>query len=862
MRLSRRFPVEVVVIALMSALLVGGAASGTTNTLTSEPVADATIRMDRPTTSYGTAPDLLVDGSPIRDSLLRFPVSGVGGDVVTHASLRLFVVDSSSQSGTVYRVNSQTWTEAVTWATAPAAEPQPIATLGKATLGTWVDFDVTSLVTGDGMYSVRIASTSTNGVDYVSRQGPASQRPQLVVTTTPSDDSTPPTVSIDAPEDGSEVSGQVSLAVSASDDVGVSEVEIAVDAAILETDTGSPYEAVWDTTLETDGSHELTALAHDAAGNATTSAPIVVTVSNVVDDPPPPSPSPTPSPPATPTSFTFAAAGDHGANTRTTASLAALDASPASFYLALGDLDYDETPTDAGWCDYVYANLPSKGSAFPFEVVAGNHEEDGAVNGSVLNHAACLPDRLGATVGPGSTYGAEYAFDYPADTPLARFIMISPGLTVGGLDYDYEPGTANYAWLASEIDDARAAGIEWVVVGMHFPCLSAGNYQCGAGTALMNLLVDRRVDLILHGHDHTYQRSKQLALDPVSCTAIPASGYLPGCVVDDGSDGVYPKGTGSVDVVAGTFGRGLYSVSTTDSEAPYFAKLDGTSNGFVEYTVSETRIDAAFVRSSGALSDTFSIVSGAAPSADLSPPSQPAGLQADTSVPGRVGLSWAASTDDVGVSHYAVFRDGAPIGNTSSTSLTDAAITSGATYTYAVSAFDAAGNPSALSAPVIVSPPTADTMTFEPDADATIRPSNPTTNYGSSASLEVDSSSRKDFLMRFTVTGVGNRTVTSAKIRLACADSSPRGGDFAVTSSTGWTEPTVTWDNAPVAGAPVTSLLDVVSGSTYEVDLSSVIQGDGTYTLRVSSPNSNGADYASKEAVVGSRPQLILTTSE
>jgi hypothetical protein len=58
--------------------------------------------------------------------------------------------------------------------------------------------------------------------------------------------------------------------------------------------------------------------------------------------------------------------------------------------------------------------------------VTGNHEDDTRVDGFILNHAACLQDHLGATAGPGSQYGVEYTFDYPAGAPLARFIMISP----------------------------------------------------------------------------------------------------------------------------------------------------------------------------------------------------------------------------------------------------------------------------------------------------------------------------------------------------------------------------------------------------------------------------------------------------
>src|SRR3990172_10776919 len=122
---------------------------------------------------------------------------------------------------------------------------------------------------------------------------------------------------------------------------------------------------------------------------------------------------------------------------------------------------------------------------------------------------------------------------------------------------------------------AGAAGIPWVVVGMHFPCLTAGIYECGTGSQLMNLLVEKRVDLVLQAHEHSYQRGKQLALDPLACPSIATTGYDPDCVADDGLDGTYPKGAGSVNVIAGTFGRGLYPVSRTDLEGPYFAAVDG-----------------------------------------------------------------------------------------------------------------------------------------------------------------------------------------------------------------------------------------------------------------------------------------------
>ena len=934
MRRSRVLPTVLMLVVATVALVAAIPASAAPRALTFGPSVDTTVRADHPTKAYGSLGTLTADNSPVQNGLLRFTVSGVGSDVVVGATLRLFVTNPSPVGGSVARIASQTWPENVTWNTAPAADPLPVATIGKAALNTWVQFNVGSIVTGDGAFSMRISSTSADGVAFVSREGTtATRRPQLVVTTAPPPDTTAPTVGITAPIDGASLSGPIPVDATASDDVGVTGVMFSVDGTALGTDTSAPYEVPWDTTLVANGPHTLTASAGDAAGHTGVSAPVGVTVANAEDTtaPGPPGdltasvggprqvsltwsaatdnvgvtsyeisrdgsvlnatgalgyvdtsiapgttatysvvaidPSGNRSDPATaqattptvPTSFTFAAAGDHGANATASASLAALDASPASFYLALGDLDYDETTSDAAWCDYIHQHLPTKGPDFPFEVVTGNHEDDTRVDGFILNHAACLQDHLGATAGPGSQYGVEYTFDYPAGAPLARFIMISPELKVNGTTYHYVPGNPHYVWLQNTIEQAHTAGIPWVIVGMHYPCLSAGQYGCVEGSALMNLLVNERVDLVLHGHEHTYQRGKQLATDPTTCPSIAATGYNPGCVVDDGLDGIYPKGAGTVDVIDGTFGRSLYASSRSDPESPYFVKLDGTTHGFMRYDVTAGRLDASFVHVDGTFSDTFSILAGATASADRSPPSSPAGLAADTSVPGKVSLSWGASTDDAGIRNYIVSRDGVAIGTTTATSFVDASVTSGSTYTYSVTAYDTAFNPSTPAGPLSVPIPIASTLTFIADADASLYAANPAANYGASTTLETDNSPVKQFLLRFTVTGVGSSTVNAATLRLTCADPSPRGGDVTLAASTPWAENTVTWSTAPAAGATAASIGPVAAGTTYQVDLSSIIHGDGTYTIRVVTPNADGADYVSKEGAVGSRPQLTVT---
>ena len=99
-----------------------------------------------------------------------------------------------------------------------------------------------------------------------------------------------PTVAITAPSNGATVSGTtVAVTANASDNVGVVGVQFKLDGANLGAeDTTSTYGITWNTTLVANGSHTLTAVARDAAGNTTTSSGIAVTVDNGAGDTTPP----------------------------------------------------------------------------------------------------------------------------------------------------------------------------------------------------------------------------------------------------------------------------------------------------------------------------------------------------------------------------------------------------------------------------------------------------------------------------------------------------------------------------------------------------------------------------------------------
>jgi Concanavalin A-like lectin/glucanases superfamily/Bacterial Ig domain len=98
-------------------------------------------------------------------------------------------------------------------------------------------------------------------------------------------DTTAPTVSISAPAAGATVSGSQTVTATASDDVGVAGVQFRLDGNDLGAeDTSSPYSLSWDTTAVANGTHVLSAVARDGAGNRTTSANVSVTVTNTAPD--------------------------------------------------------------------------------------------------------------------------------------------------------------------------------------------------------------------------------------------------------------------------------------------------------------------------------------------------------------------------------------------------------------------------------------------------------------------------------------------------------------------------------------------------------------------------------------------------
>ena len=505
----------------------------TPGTVDLDPLADAYVRQDMATTNFGTDPTVIVDGqasgaNSASEGYLKFDLTSLAGLPITQATLRMWVVGSSTGVVNIKSVGDTTWVESgptgINWNNRPA-KGAIITTFAPSTVSVWMEVDITSAVAAGAGSLMSLgmdeATGNTDGYDFNSKEASTNR------------------------------------------------VELRVS---------------W------------------GGGGGTPTPTPTPTGSTPTPTPTPTGPTPTPGPGST---FSFGAAGDWGQNSNTTSVLTAIHDSGANFAIALGDFSYVPGNSETAWCDFVKGSV---GSTYPFELISGNHE-DAVRDGQINNYIQCLPHRL-TPLNSGALYGKQYYYDYPAGTPLARFINISPGLTFpDDGSYDYTARTPRYTWVQTAIDGARSAGIKYIIVIMHKYCISLVSGSCEVSADLMNLLVSKKVDLYLQGHDHAYSRSKQLALKS-GCTSITPGSFNSNCVVD--SDNQFAYGAGTVIATVGVGGVGINSQDPSDPEAGYFSTYQGSNSnptfGFLKFTISPTTISAQFVRGAGGnFTDSFTI---------------------------------------------------------------------------------------------------------------------------------------------------------------------------------------------------------------------------------------------------------------
>ncbi|MBL0171093.1 MAG: DNRLRE domain-containing protein [Gemmatimonadaceae bacterium] len=401
--------------------------------------------------------------------------------------------------------------------------------------------------------------------------------------------------------------------------------------------------------------------------------------------------------------------------------------------LLLGDLQY-ENGTLADFNTYYNASYGAfKSISYP---AAGNHEYNTANASGYYDYF----NGVGVQAGPaGDRSKGYYSFNLGSWHLVA---LNSNCSAIGGCG----AGSAQEQWLRA---DLAANTASCTLAYWHHPLFSSGSH--GNNTIVQPLyqaLYDYGAELVLSGHDHTYER------------------FAPQTAA-----GVLDNARGIREFVVGTGGKEQTAFSTVRANS---VVRSNSSFGALKLTLKAAGYDWQFV-----------------------------------SIPGNTLADAGSGT---------------------------------------------------CSAP-LPPPPAQTTLTIPVSADAYTFKNSPNTNYGTQTTLLVDGSPVARTYFKFAVTGIGAKSVVSAKLRLYAVDPSDTGGRLHRVAGTTWGETSIKWSNAPAYDAAIVGTLGaVVVGAWYEVDVKGYVTADGTVSFALESTSTNGADYRSREGGSGTAPRLVIVT--
>lgn len=481
------------------------------------------------------------------------------------------------------------------------------------------------------------------------------------------------TVCITDPADGATATGPVAAAATASapGGPGVRRMVFYLDGQYLLTDFQSPYTFTLPSDRFVDGTRTLALEALMRDGFVSQRASIGLEFANGVTTPPPPATGFTPTSgtaPAPGRPLVVAATGDGAGGEQRAGDVTDLIGSwNPNLFLYLGDVY--EKGTDAEFANWYKPNAFFGRFDAITDPTIGNHEYE---NGQAPGYF---------------DYWRSPPHHYSFDAGGWHFISLDSTTQFG----QTSRGSAQYRWLR---DDLGASTAACTVAFFHHPVYNVGaEGSAPRMSGIWSLLDASGVDVVLTGHDHSYQRW------------VPLDG--------NGS----PDAAGITQFIAGGGGHGIQQFVTTDSRLA--TGFDTTPNAFgaLRLELNANGAGYRYVNSSGTMLDSGSVACDGV--ADTTAPTVPAGVTATAAESHRVDLSWTASTDNIGVTGYDIYRDDALLGSVGpATSYTDTTVASELTYRYQVRARDAAGNLSGLSAAASVTTPPGESGVFSDDFES------------------------------------------------------------------------------------------------------------------------------------------------
>lgn len=245
---------------------------------------------------------------------------------------------------------------------------------------------------------------------------------------------------------------------------------------------------------------------------------------------------------------------------------------------------------------------------------------------------------------------------------------------------------------------------------------------------------------------------------------------------------------------------------------------------------------------------------------DTKAPSAPSDLWVSNINTDACTLSWSASSDNVGVTAYKIFRDGELLKTVTTTSSEIEELDCATSYSFIVKAKDNAGNHSLNSNTLTLTTANCNaaseqTVVLNPIQDAYIQG---IIGYNNSL-IRVENGRRVGYL-KFDLRQVSNN-ILSAKLKLTCSGDGGNGEvNVSEGTSSNWTESNLNSNNKPTSSNILATIDKTYSvGNTYvwSLDVNKLLDSD-FISLILSQNNGNDVAFASKENNAG-KPQLEIT---
>jgi Calcineurin-like phosphoesterase len=431
--LRNRIAMALGALLLATASLTLGAPVAHAATITLSPIADSYVMADQPDTNFGTADVLRIDGSPVSVAYLKFNVQGIT-TAPTQATLKVVSPISSTTPINAKPVADTTWTETgVTYNNRPAIGGT-VASDTPTTTNDVLSFNVTSLVTGNGLVSFALDTTSSTSKSPPSRENPTVEyRPQLVLetgtTSTPTPTPTPTPTSTTTP-------------------AGSTVIALAGDVACGTTETN--YNGG-------DGTADKCRMKYTA---------------NLINN-----------------------------------------INPSRVF-AMGDLQYNSGSLSDFNVSYQNSWGAFKSKTNP---VVGNHEYGTSGAGGYFTYFgdAASPRQPGCK----KDCDGYYSFNLPVGASSWHVAVINSECARIGGGVGCAVGSPQYNWLKADLE-ANAA-TKCTAVLTHKPRWSSSSFYTAEIQPLVDLMDANKVDLLLAGHAHSYERfAPQNASGSASSTGI------------------------------------------------------------------------------------------------------------------------------------------------------------------------------------------------------------------------------------------------------------------------------------------------------------------------------------------------------